>query len=461
MLEIDGASNRGIDEIRSLRANVGVRPSRSRFKIYIIDEVHMLTTQAFNALLKTLEEPPPHVKFIFCTTDPEKIPITVLSRCQRFDFSPVKPEEIMGRLREIVNAEKVEAEDEALRLIARRADGSMRDSQSLLEQVISFSSGAITAQTVHAMLGTADDARLHEMAETLMARDATKTLQLVDQAAAHGISAGQFAEQLLGYFRDMLAVTVGCPPEMQRHTSESLHHELRSLGNHWSVPTLLAIAGMIDQTLIKIRHTMHGRILLETTLIQICYLPDLQSLANLTGAIGSKPGGKIAAPVQPVVSANPAAPVEKKNIEPAPSISGARPVVASTSPAPVTKPAVTTAPAAPRVSPPIAVAPSPATTSSAAVTNRIDSAQRTAVAQPSAVAGPSATSQLNHRLAQTASTAVRTPTHAAQTNSASPATSTPVVAKTRLQRMREMESHEYIKNCLDMFGGEIIRIDSQ
>ncbi len=263
VLEIDGASNRGIDEIRSLRANVGVRPSRSRFKIYIIDEVHMLTTQAFNALLKTLEEPPAHVKFIFCTTDPEKIPITVLSRCQRFDFSPVKPEEIMGRLREIVNAEKVEAEDEALRLIARRADGSMRDSQSLLEQVISFSSGAITAQTVHAMLGTADDARLHEMAETLMARDAAKTLQLVDQAAAHGISAGQFAEQLLGYFRDMLAVTVGCPPEMQRHTSEALHHELRALGNHWSVPTLLAIAGMIDQTLIKIRHTMHGRILLE------------------------------------------------------------------------------------------------------------------------------------------------------------------------------------------------------
>ncbi|RPH80762.1 MAG: DNA polymerase III subunit gamma/tau, partial [Planctomycetaceae bacterium] len=164
VLEIDGASNRGIDEIRSLRAGVGVRPSRSRYKIYIIDEVHMLTGAAFNALLKTLEEPPAHVKFIFCTTDPEKIPITVLSRCQRFDFSPVAVDSIHGRLREIVDAEGVEADEDALRLIARRAEGSMRDSQSLLEQVMSFSDGKLTTATVHTMLGTADDSRLHAFA---------------------------------------------------------------------------------------------------------------------------------------------------------------------------------------------------------------------------------------------------------------------------------------------------------
>ena len=124
VIEIDGASNRGIDEIRSLRSNVGVRPSRSRYKIYIIDEVHMLTGAAFNALLKTLEEPPAHVKFIFCTTDPEKIPITVLSRCQRFDFAPVEVTKIIDRLREIVVAESAEADDDALELIAtcRRVD---------------------------------------------------------------------------------------------------------------------------------------------------------------------------------------------------------------------------------------------------------------------------------------------------------------------------------------------------
>ncbi|MEE2825872.1 MAG: DNA polymerase III subunit gamma/tau, partial [Planctomycetota bacterium] len=138
VLEFDGASNRGIEEIRQLRANANVRPSRSRYKIYIIDEVHMLTREAFNALLKTLEEPPEHVKFIFCTTEPQKIPVTILSRCQRFDFSPVHTTEITQRLEEICRHEQIEADPAALALLARRANGSMRDSQSLLEQLFSF-----------------------------------------------------------------------------------------------------------------------------------------------------------------------------------------------------------------------------------------------------------------------------------------------------------------------------------
>ncbi len=138
VLEIDGASNRGIDEIRQLRQNVNVRPSRARFKIYIIDEVHMLTREAFNALLKTLEEPPEHVKFIFCTTEPAKIPVTILSRCQRFDFAGIHLPSIVERLAQIVEAEGVTAEPEALAILARRAGGSMRDSQSLLEQLLAF-----------------------------------------------------------------------------------------------------------------------------------------------------------------------------------------------------------------------------------------------------------------------------------------------------------------------------------
>src|SRR5947207_1155519 len=130
VLEIDGASNRGIDQIRDLRANTHFRPSRSRYKIYIIDEVHMLTREAFNALLKTLEEPPPHVKFIFATTDAQKVPITILSRCQRFDFPGIGTPRIVERLREIVASEGTQADDEALELVARRAGGSMRDAQS-------------------------------------------------------------------------------------------------------------------------------------------------------------------------------------------------------------------------------------------------------------------------------------------------------------------------------------------
>jgi len=281
VIEIDGASNRGIDEIRSLRANVGVRPSRSRFKIYIIDEVHMLTTPAFNALLKTLEEPPEHVKFIFCTTDPEKIPITVLSRCQRFDFAPVELQEIVARLRFIVDSEQAEADETALQLIARRAAGSMRDSQSLLEQVLSFSSGKLTADNVHSMLGTANDERLHEIAHALADRDAALSLKLMDAAIDEGVDAGKLAEQLLGYFRDLMAVTVGCDASMLRHASASMHASLSDLGNQWGLQTVLAVVGLIDQTLVRTRHSVHARVLLEATLIQICHLPDLQQIANL------------------------------------------------------------------------------------------------------------------------------------------------------------------------------------
>jgi DNA polymerase-3 subunit gamma/tau len=292
VIEIDGASNNGIDQIRVLRANVGVRPSRSRFKIYIIDEVHMLSKAAFNGLLKTLEEPPEHVKFIFCTTDPEKIPITVLSRCQRFDFAPVEVPKIVQRLREIVIAEQGQADDDALQLIARRAAGSMRDSQSLLEQVLSFGDGVLTAAHVHTLLGTADDERLHALAAALADRDAATALQRMDAAIDQGVDAGRLAEQLLNYFRDLMAVTVGCDPSMQRHTSVALHDELKQLGQHWGLQTVLAVVGLIDQTLVRIRHSVYARVLLESTLIQICNLPDLQNIVDLAAAANGSMGGE-------------------------------------------------------------------------------------------------------------------------------------------------------------------------
>jgi DNA polymerase-3 subunit gamma/tau len=206
VIEIDGASNRGIDEIRQLRSNASIRPTRSKYQIYIIDEVHKLTTPAFNALLKTLEEPPAHVKFVFCTTDPEKIPITVLSRCQRFDFPPVQTDQILGRLKLICETEGTDADDAALRLIARRAAGSMRDSQSLLEQLLSFGGNRITVEDVHGMLGTADEARLANFAKCLIDRNASGSLIELDDAVNAGVDPGQLAEQLLGYLRDMMAV---------------------------------------------------------------------------------------------------------------------------------------------------------------------------------------------------------------------------------------------------------------
>src|SRR4029079_8465096 len=182
VIEIDGASNRGIDEIRQLRSNVNVRPSRARSKIYIIDEVHMLTNQAFNALLKPLEEPPEHVKFIFCPTEADKIPITVLSRCQRFDFAPIEMKSIIDRLAHICTSEGEKAAPDALQISARRAAGSMRDSQSLLEQLLSFGGEKITLSDVHSLLGTAHSSRLASLANCIARRDAAAALREVETA---------------------------------------------------------------------------------------------------------------------------------------------------------------------------------------------------------------------------------------------------------------------------------------
>ena len=322
VIEIDAASNRGIDEIRQLRANVSVRPSRSRYKIYIIDEVHMLTNQAFNALLKTLEEPPEHVKFIFCTTDPEKVPITVLSRCQRFDFAPVRPDAIKQRLREICASEGFEAEDDALALLARRAAGSMRDSQSLLEQVMSFSSGKITTEQVHALLGTADETRLRELAEALVDRDGVAALKLVDKAINDGTDAGQFAEQTLGYLRDLMATAVGGGPDLLKVCNPTGYDALKQLADRWGLQTILAAVQLLDESLVRMRFSVQSQALFEVALIQISQLQDLATIAKVIEAVqhggpvpamASKPAARPAPAGAPPASAPPAP--EKKNDE--------------------------------------------------------------------------------------------------------------------------------------------------
>ncbi len=285
VLEIDGASNRGIDEIRQLRSNVNVRPSRARFKIYIIDEVHMLTNQAFNALLKTLEEPPEHVKFIFCTTDPEKIPITVLSRCQRFDFAPVKTDAIGDRLRHIVESEGVHAEPEALQLLARRAAGSMRDSQSLLEQLLSFCGTTITADDVHAMLGTARGGAIADIAAQVIARDPAAALTELDRALGEGVDVGQLAEQLLGYFRDLMAASVGCAEDLMLHTLPGDYARLRAAAEGLGLETVLAIVQILDQAVVRMRQSTHGRVLLEMAMVRACHLENLDELASLVAQV--------------------------------------------------------------------------------------------------------------------------------------------------------------------------------
>ncbi len=318
VLEIDGASNRGIDEIRSLRSNAAIRPSRSRYKIYIIDEVHMLTMQAFNALLKTLEEPPAHVKFIFCTTDPQKIPITVLSRCQRYDFSPVQTHEIAQSLRQIAEQEGVQADEQALALLARRANGSMRDSQSLLEQLFSFCESEITVAHVHQLLGTADIGRIGEMAAAMVAHDSTRTLSLINQACNDGVSAGQLAEQLLGYFRDAMAVKVNCGLDALLTCTQTELPALTTIGTQIGLETILSIVQLLDSAIVKMQSSLHARTLVEVAAIRICNLENLESISDLVRQLSasSATGAAVTRPNAPTAPRS----VELKKITPAPAL---------------------------------------------------------------------------------------------------------------------------------------------
>ena len=305
VLEIDGASNRGIDEIRQLRANASIRPGRSKFKIYIIDEVHMLTKEAFNALLKTLEEPPSHVKFIFCTTDPEKIPITVLSRCQRFDFSPVQTDEIAGRLRMIASNEGVEIDDPAILLLARRANGSMRDSQSLLEQMLSFSDKKISIDDVHQLLGTADISRIAELATAMAEKDSANALNLVHAGISQGVDAGQLMGQLLGYYRDMMAVRVESNEEVLLSCSGDDLPALKKLAEQYGLETILSIVQILDATLVRMQSSLHGRTLLEVAIVRICNLEHLDSISELISTLSSSGSTQVAKKATPAPSGRP------------------------------------------------------------------------------------------------------------------------------------------------------------
>jgi DNA polymerase III subunit gamma/tau len=209
VIEIDGASNNGVEQVRELRQNAALRPSRARFKIYYIDEVHMLSTGAFNALLKTLEEPPAHVKFLFATTEPNKIPITVLSRCQRYDFAGITPETIAGTLREICQREHVEAEPEALQIVARRAAGSLRDAQSLLDRLLASGAPLLSVEVVHGLLGTPSDERLLAMIEAMADHQPAAALRLLEESASQGVQPAELLGGLIDYVRDAMVLVLG------------------------------------------------------------------------------------------------------------------------------------------------------------------------------------------------------------------------------------------------------------
>jgi len=287
VLEIDGASNRGIDDIRTLRQNVSVRSMRSKYKVYIIDEVHMLTKEAFNALLKTLEEPPPNVKFIFCTTEPNKVPDTILSRCQRFDFGTIATSSIKLRLSQIAQAEGKEVDSEALELVARRAAGSMRDSQSLFDQLLAFGEDHIRAADVHRLLGTAPDDQLIGLMQAAIGRQQGELLDRFQRALDNGVQLAELTDQLLYYTRDLMVVASGATDVPLQSVSDDNATLLKQQATTWGLRNILAGMQILADTKGKMRGVTYGRALAELALIRLSLLEDLNALENVIAALRS------------------------------------------------------------------------------------------------------------------------------------------------------------------------------
>jgi DNA polymerase III subunit gamma/tau len=290
VIEIDGASNNGVEQVRELRQNAALRPSRARYKIYYIDEVHMLTTGAFNALLKTLEEPPPHVKFLFATTEANKIPITVLSRCQRYDFAGITPEVIAGTLGEICKQEHVEAEPDALQIVARRASGSLRDAQSLLDRLLASGSALLTVEVVNGLLGTASDERLLAMIEALANHDAAAALRLLEQSASDGVQPAEILAGIIDFTRDALVLAVGAESMLLSVSPRQRPHVV-SIVERWTIDSILSSLQILSECRARMRGSLHGRLLVELALVRIARLEDLAELGTLIERLAALESG--------------------------------------------------------------------------------------------------------------------------------------------------------------------------
>jgi len=301
VVEIDGASNRGIDEVRELRANAIYRPARCRHKIYYVDEVHMLTKEAFNALLKTLEEPPEHVKFIFATTEADKVPATILSRCQRFDFRNIPTARIAAHLKDICKAEKVQADDDALFRIARAAAGSMRDGLSLLDQLLAAGGVKVADEDVVRALGTPADERMLAMAKAIADGSTAAALAELDGVLSGGVSLNGAAAALGDLFRNMMvAATCGADSALIE-LPEAQRKELGELAKRFSTPSLVQAVGVCQTVSRSLRGSSVGRALVEAALVRLAesekFVDPASLIARLEALAGG--GGHVAAPARP------------------------------------------------------------------------------------------------------------------------------------------------------------------
>ena len=271
VIEIDAASNNGVDNIREIREEVAYRPTEGKYKVYIIDEVHMLSTGAFNALLKTLEEPPSYVIFILATTEAHKIPITILSRCQRYDFHRISIDTIAARLSELLTAEGVEAEEKAVRYVAKKGDGSMRDALSLLDQCISFYLGQVlTYDKVLDVLGAVDTEVFSRLLRKVLSGDVTGSIHVLEDLITGGRELGQFVSDFTWYMRNLLLVKTSENPEEAIDVSSENLKLLKEESEMTDVETLMRYIRIFSDLSNQIRFASQKRVLVEIALIKLC-----------------------------------------------------------------------------------------------------------------------------------------------------------------------------------------------
>ncbi|MDC3952939.1 DNA polymerase III subunit gamma/tau [Polyangium jinanense] len=287
--EIDGASYTGVDDVRKLQESLPYRPSRDRFKIFIVDEVHMLSNNAWNAFLKTLEEPPPHVKFIFATTEVHKIPVTILSRCQRYDFKLISALSITSRLRFVLDREGVAYEDAALSIIAREAAGSMRDAMSLLDQVLAWvgvDGDKLTAEGVARVLGVADRSVLHGLAAALVDGDAEACLRTVSDLAHQGYDLPHVARDFLAHLRDLVVAKVSADPTGLLDLADSELADVKALAARAEADDLTRLHQGFSRSFDDVTRSGQPRAALEMTLVRLARRPPLMPVDDLLRRIG-------------------------------------------------------------------------------------------------------------------------------------------------------------------------------
>lgn len=271
VIEIDAASNNGVEEIRDIRDKVKYAPNAVKYKVYIVDEVHMLSIGAFNALLKTLEEPPKHVIFILATTEPHKIPLTIISRCQRFDFKRITAQAITGRMKLIVEETDAACEEQALQIIARAAEGGMRDALSLLDQAISFSQDKVTVEDALSVTGAVSQGFLNKLARAVRERDAASGLEFLEELLFQGKDPSRFIEDFILYYRDMLLYKAapGLEESLER---VMLDEDFQQLSHEMQPEELYELIEVLNKAQQEMRWTNHPRIFLEVAIVKLCQL---------------------------------------------------------------------------------------------------------------------------------------------------------------------------------------------